>query len=451
MVSSKIIRIGLVVIFTFTFVFGSIFLLVSLPTDEEAIYNRISIRSDTEFQSIALTKNWQGSGTPSSPYLITGLNLTAPTGSLIDIRNTTVYFVIEGNSLINGSYGIFLSNVSNPLIQGNIISGATTNGIYAKNVESGQIFDNVVSKTKKVGVWVEDSPYLNISNNLVERTGQDAISIHSKSNYCTIQSNVVNYSGHYGIYATESRGTTISQNTVFESAYAGIEVGRSPRYVITNNSIIRNQFAHSIAASDSPYTTIIFNDVEGIGTQGITVRYSPHTLVMCNNVSNNLYGTSLSFSHNTTVEANFFERNNFGIYVTSQSNNCTIVRNNVSQNSGGISLLETNDCLIYQNFVKDSFQLGLFLEESSNNSIYMNNFIDNNPSDTLGTSQGLDRLNSGLANNISYNFWNDWTSPDIDLDEIVDTPYILSGDSNNSDPFPWVTLVIYYPFTTNLE
>jgi nitrous oxidase accessory protein NosD len=74
---------------------------------------------------------------------------------------------------------------------------------------------------------------------------------------------------------------------------------------------------------------------------------------------------------------------------------------------------------------------------SSNNSVSWNRFLGNNPN---GTSQAYDE---GLNNTFRYNYWDDWISPDVDDDGIVDVPYSIDGAAGNQDQFPLST-----PLTT---
>ena len=66
---------------------------------------------------------------------------------------------------------------------------------------------------------------------------------------------------------------------------------------------------------------------------------------------------------------------------------------------------------------------------SGNNTIKWNSFIGNNVG---GSSQAYD----AYSEDVLYNYWSDWTTPDDDFDQIVDVPYPLEGAVMNNDPFP---------------
>ncbi|MCK4567811.1 MAG: hypothetical protein KAU48_10945, partial [Candidatus Thorarchaeota archaeon] len=42
----------------------------------------------------------------------------------------------------------------------------------------------------------------------------------------------------------------------------------------------------------------------------------------------------------------------------------------------------------------------------------------------------------GTSNLVSQNYYDDWSSPDVDTDGYVDSPYALDGDAENQDDLP---------------
>jgi nitrous oxidase accessory protein NosD len=75
------------------------------------------------------------------------------------------------------------------------------------------------------------------------------------------------------------------------------------------------------------------------------------------------------------------------------------------------------------------------LTSSQTNTILRNVFINNNE----GSTQALD---DGLNNIFAFNYWSDWTTPDINKDFIVDQAYVIDGSANNQDANPLVIYVI---------
>ena len=72
----------------------------------------------------------------------------------------------------------------------------------------------------------------------------------------------------------------------------------------------------------------------------------------------------------------------------------------------------------------------VFGYSSDDNEITWNDFVENNP---VGHSQAY---NDGSNNIFSFNYWDEWNSPDANTDGIVDFPYSIDGDLNASDPYP---------------
>ncbi len=51
----------------------------------------ILIYRDTEFNDTAVANGWEGNGTESNPFIISGYSLDVTNTSAIEIRETTVY------------------------------------------------------------------------------------------------------------------------------------------------------------------------------------------------------------------------------------------------------------------------------------------------------------------------------------------------------------------------
>ena len=83
-------------------------------------------------------------------------------------------------------------------------------------------------------------------------------------------------------------------------------------------------------------------------------------------------------------------------------------------------------------------------DASSSNIVFNNTFIGNNGAGSTYNSSHVQACDDGTNNwwnsTDGYgNYWSDWTSPDVDMNGIVDVPYVLDGGSGAKD---------YYPLTT---
>ncbi len=104
---------------------------ISLPSAES---DPIIIDGDPQFHSLALVKNWSGSGTPGDPYIIENLIIDAEgTGSCISIWNTQVYFIINRCDLTGATLPGFMSGAG-------IVLYLVKNGVLANNTCSGNLY-----------------------------------------------------------------------------------------------------------------------------------------------------------------------------------------------------------------------------------------------------------------------------------------------------------------------
>lgn len=127
---------------------------------------------------------------------------------------------------------------------------------------------------------------------------------------------------------------------------------------------------------------------------------------------------------NSTITGNEVMNNKYGIY-TKGSKKMNISNNDCYNNEYGIKLdSASDDNLILENMIMNNTN-GISIINSKNNTIYHNNFIKN----------GIHSIDNAYNTwNASYpiggNYWDTWTTPDIDDDGFVDLPYNVSGGTN---------------------
>jgi parallel beta-helix repeat protein len=103
----------------------------------------------------------------------------------------------------------------------------------------------------------------------------------------------------------------------------------------------------------------------------------------------------------------------------------------------GIQLNSANNCIISNNNVSNNFY-GIQLQDSLNNCIYLNGFINN--ADTVHSLNSTNIWNSPSKITYTYNgnsytsylgnYWEDYTGSDADGDGIGDTPYSINLDKD---------------------
>jgi len=165
-----------------------------------------------------------------------------------------------------------------------------------------------------------------------------------------------------------------------------------------------------------------------------------------NNIcSNDWYGIDLAISNNITLVNNICRSNNqTGIDLWSSSNN-TLTNNNCSSNINGDGIClrsSSNNNELSWNQVSNNGGDGVDISSSSNNHIYHNIIFGNNgATGTYNVSHAQARDDG--TNNLWWNstdghgnYWSDWTTPDADLDGIVDQPYNIVGITGAKDYYP---------------
>ncbi len=208
----------------------------------------IFIEGNDNFRSIARAENWPGDGTPSFPYVISGLNITASSESLIFIGNTTRHFQIS-NCFLNGlsitDTGIVLSNVDQGTIRNNLVANCTNEGIALYSSTNNTITKNIVYNSEN-GIFIGFNSPNNGSNN-----------------------------------------NAIAHNTIFRNDY-GIQLDGSDNNRISHNNVSRNTYGLYLSFSANNTS---FNN---------------------NFLNNSFYGVFLFFSNNAQVKWNEFIGNNWG-------------------------------------------------------------------------------------------------------------------------------------------
>ena len=162
-------------------------------------------------------------------------------------------------------------------------------------------------------------------------------------------------------------------------------------------------------------------------------------------MSNNTFikgggGIELTDSNNNEIFSNnFLNLNSNGIYLSNSFNN-NIYRNIFVKNNRGIELSTASSNFIIENIFINNTDYAIF-SRYSYNTISGNDFLNNNPS---GIAQSYSKRYSTPdypKELINYNYWNDWTGPDVDSNGIVDFPYFLDTETNSLDSMD------YYPLT----
>ncbi|MBD3349917.1 MAG: hypothetical protein GF364_00345, partial [Candidatus Lokiarchaeota archaeon] len=414
---------------------------------------RISINSN---EDLALYAS-KGSGTSEYPYLFENLaiNNTGIDHDLIRIQSTTAHYVIKDCLFLDDlstDYGIYLLNSDNAKIKNNIISkvvghiyiGSSTNieisdcnisdgerGIYLSGCNDIQIHDNVLNKLSDLSICINGG-----SNGLIERNsisngnGRGIYLTNYFHNATFVDNQIVNITavsdGDYisnGVFAFRCQFLDFINNTFNNCSYDRFNNG-----IGSGNGFICHTCENiSLISCKASYNHGQYN----FGGNGFALMFSKSFLLR-NCTSNNntcidstgTHGgngfTVYSFNNITIEQCNAYDNygdvdkagNGIDLYSVSDynismnnifDNHCTIF---ATSRGCGIYSDASSNGLIYKNQIHHNANYGTKIHGSSN-TIYYNNYTDNQMGGTQASGGGFD--NSYDFHGIG-NYWSDYES-----------------------------------------
>lgn len=348
----------------------------------------ILLDGNAEMIAQATAESWLGNGSEESPYQITGYSFYDTTHS-IEIRNIDLHWEFTDN-YIDGPYNT-----------------QVWCGMEIKNSTNGYVANNEITGRFR-GLWLIDIYDITITNNFIHTNLFHAIECISFINGCLITDNILTGNEGSGIRILEAVDSEISGNNITASDGTGIQVaGKTNNCLITNNHIeaVTGLGIHLRKASS---VEVIHNEIANISGDGICIQESYNTEV---------YNNTLLNGNNKGL---VFNDSDFGL-----------VHNNSIVGSDGIGILMSSgaNMTFRFNHIEDSTEYGLKTETDTEYiEVTRNVFINNGVA-----SQAYDE---GANNTFIYNYYDDWVSPDADLNQIVDVPYAIDGNAENEDPYP---------------
>ena len=435
--------------------------------------------------------NGGGSGTAGDPYIIENWDISAGSANGIEIQNTTAYFIVRNCYVHDGGdyyNGIFFYNVTNGMLDNNLVENNYWEGICLDNSSNNTICNNIAENTRNIhGIILDHSDNNLIENNTLRNNQQCGIQLINSSNN-TICNNIAEDSRTgQGILIQNSDNNLIENNTCQKNYYDGIMLSSSVNNLVFNNTCSTNNGSGIYLWENSDNNLIENNLVENNSWDGMELPDSDNNRVENNTCRNNIInGIHLwENSNNNTISGNIFSNNYYcGIRLSSCGSNNTIFNNKCENNSSDGILLENSDKNLISNntcknngrdginlfyiysggyigsdnntldnntcsnnltgiYVSDSDintitnntcssnnSYGIYLGYSLNNRIFHNRFV-NNPQQAL--DYGTDYWDNGYPS--GGNYWGDYTGSDANGDGIGDTPYYISGGSNQ-DRYP---------------
>ena len=342
----------------------------------------------------------------------TGFNCTS---QVTDIYNVTIK-----NTNIKDFYeGIYLLSSSNDTISGNNITSNSGAGVICLSSNYDSVSRNNITNNAQQGLCFSYSSYNNVSGNVFVDDGLWTADSHGN----IVTSNTVN--GKPLIYLENASNQTVIQ--------AG-------QVVLVNCNHIRVQnlnLSHTTSGLqlwNTNNTLISDNDAIANNIQGVLLSSCFNDTVSGNNITNSVNGIDWEGGSKDTVFGNNVANNYDGIYLVFSSNN-TVSGNSMTSNSDGVYLVGVSNSTISGNKVTQSSSDGVFIRDSSNNTFFHNNFINN--AQQVKSDGSPNKWDNEYPS--GGNYWSDYrtrypSASENDNSGVWNTSYVI--DSNNTDRYP---------------
>lgn len=409
-------------------------------------HSAINIQNTTDFHEQAEIEGWEGNGTLGNPYIIGGywINNTI-LGKQIVINNTDLYFIIQNNLLQEDTqFSIFCENIQNGIIYNNTIVGPYSGYRFTEHATS---FNNWEYEFE-YGIYCENST-ITISNNAISGF-QIGINLLNSKDVSIINNTLVNDSTMAIAFLGNTSNVFVYNNFITNS-YLSVSI-RSSEYedFQKNMTFLNNTFevfcrsffiSHSIenlliinnTFNDGDYYAIYIDNLKSIyclisnntfsNINDFAIILHPHINQTATNINVTLntfhhcyVGIDLYNAQNNTIDSNIFHNNIVGVGIKNADNISSLFPssyNNITNN------------IFFDNQEYDLY-LGLYTEH---NIVVKNQFLSNN-------SSSVPIIDHGFCNYIYFNYYINWTTPDSNMDGIIDNPFPISGTAQNKDPFP---------------
>ncbi|RJS72262.1 hypothetical protein CW714_04800, partial [Methanophagales archaeon] len=259
--------------------------------------------------------------------------------------------------------------------------------------------------------------------------------------------------GGAGVYLNGVEHCNVSDNNFLNNPY-GIYLNSSRNNKLTNNSFTNDGLfvynSYQNLAVNNTVNGKVLVYLENVSDYTITENAGQVILVDCNNITaedmilcNTSTGIELWGTNNSNIRNNTCSTNNgYGIILFSSCNNI-LTGNKALNNCDGIHLFSSRSNILTDNIALNN-DCGIFLDQfSSNNIIYLNNFINNTNNVYSYKSTNIWNSTSKIAytykgkiyENYLGNYWDDYKekypeAEEIDECGIWDTPYSIDSDQD---------------------
>ena len=335
--------------------------------------------------------------------------------------------IISNNFDDNDGSGISLFDSNKNNVSDNIATLGSV-GINLYNSDFTILIGNGVYFNIFTGITIYNSLNISVIGNLVDKNDNDGIFLYRSEN-CTISNNNLSNHTRNGIFIQEGGNNTFIGNTIENSMEFGVHLTSTGHNTFSSNLLENCGFYVSNSNNNYIFPTNLVNN-------NPVLYYEFQEEILLNGLVN-VAGQIILINCDRFIITNYnFTNCSIGIALTN-TNHCLITNNTLSTMSNlGILLINSNRNKIKANLLYNNKKTGVsILYDSSENVIWMNNFVGN------GDSQALDDgPNNHWDNGIYGNYWDDYHLLYYNVTQKVGDawaiPYAISGTSGSDDNYP---------------
>lgn len=316
------------------------------------------------------------------------------------------------------------------LLADNEVTDAGGNGISLSNHDNATVIDNVATDNE-FGLNLNDVTNSTISDTDFSRSSGDAVlDVNGDVQGTVVENNTLSDGWNIGVRIGESDGLTLRNNEISDNSDEGIEVSASFSNVVRNltvegNNITENRLDGIVDESsiDAVYADNYIADNEGgTNVKGIEVTDDTSNVTIRENTIENHEDNGIEIDHGGTFKI----RNN-------------VVRENKAGSSisfsAGIEVASASSGIIAENEVIDN-EFGVRVSVDSQDITVVHNNFDLNPQNA--TEYDVDAPEHYL--NATYNWWGAENGPSGGAQDPVTGEFAV-GDGDGVDEnvtfYPW--------------
>jgi len=307
---------------------------------------------------------------------------------LVHCLNITV----QGHTIANTSAGIVLDNSDQCHICSNSINSNFVSGIYLLNSDDNQIENNTLSENY-VGIGVRSSRRNDIISNILHSCANVGVYLFMNSYYNNVDDNSFFYngmglhldSGANNNFVTENHFTSdgVWVYDAWKNQFSNNMINGQPLIYLeeTTNKVVNGSAGQVILVSCESIT--VTNQHISNCTVGMLIVDSKNCNIIQNSLDwNRVYNLFITHSEAISIIGNIIANSTDGILIEYSERN--VIKKNYIRSATRYSLrlLQSNYNTISHNSISDNSDvfesLGIFLFNSSDNTIDHNNFLRNN-------------------------------------------------------------------------